>query len=347
MEEELKTSAKRASPQEQYQIRKNIVRLLKTGKNGREIAKLLDVSEGHVSGVKKAYEAGGVVAIKPKRRGRRKGEKRTLTPEQEKEIQQIIIDRTPEQLRFKECMWTRKNICSLILAKYKIEMPLSSLGYYLARWGFSVQRPVKRAYKRDEERVKGWVTTEFPGISERAKNENAEIFFGDETGLQNTSNYVMGYAPIGKTPVVRTEPKRIKVNMLSAVSNRGKLRFVLYRDNMNSEKLIDFMRRLMRDSRKKVFLILDNLRVHHAKKVMSWLEKHKDEIEVFYLPPYAPEYNPGELLNSDLKRGVGKRPSPRSDAELEHNVRSHLKSVQMNPRKIKGFFGSETTAYAA
>jgi transposase len=347
MENELKTDAKHASPREQYQIRKNIVRLLKSGKNGREIAKLLDVSEGHVSGVKKSYENGGIEAIKPKTRGRRKGDKRILSLDQEREIQRIIVDKTPDQMRFKECMWTRNNIRSLILQKYKINMPLSSLGYYLARWGFSVQRPVKRAYKQDEEQVKNWVEYEFPGISERAKAENAEIFFGDEMGIQNTSNYARGYAPIGKTPVVRTESKHIKINMLSAVSNRGKLRFVLYKDNMNADKLIDFMRRLVKDSRKKVFLILDNLRVHHSKKVAAWLEKHKDEIEVFFLPPYAPEYNPDELLNSDVKRGVGKRPSPRSDTELEHNVRSHLKFVQLNADKIKGFFGSATTAYAA
>ena len=177
--------------------------------------------------------------------------------------------------------------------------------------------------------------------------ESAEIFFGDETGVQNQPTTLRGYAPIGQTPVVKTEAKHFKINMLSAISNRGKLRFVLYKDNMNADKLIDFMRRLVHDSKKKVFLILDNLRAHHAKKVSAWLEKHKDEIEIFYLPPYAPEYNPDELLNSDLKRGISKRPSPRSDKELEHNVRSHLKSVQLRPAKIQGFFGSATTTYAA
>lgn len=346
MENELKTNAKHLSQKEQYQIRKNIVRLLKTGKTGKEIAKLLDVSEGHVSGVKKAYNAGGIAAIKQQKRGRRTGTKRLLTPEQEKEIQKIIVDKTPEQLRCKECMWSRNNIRSLILQKYKIDIPLSTLGYYLQRWGFSVQRPTKRAYKQDEEQVKSWVEKEFPGISERAKEENAEIFFGDETGLQNQATCLRGYAPIGKTPVVRTESKHIKINMLSAISNRGKLRFMLYKDNMNADKLIDFMRRLVHDSMKKVFLILDNLRVHHAKKVTAWLVKHRDDIEVFFLPPYAPEYNPDELLNSDLKRGISKRPSPRSDNELEHNVRSHLKTVQLHPEKIQAFFASKTTCYA-
>jgi transposase len=344
MDNELRTNAVRLSPEQQFEIRKSIVRLSKTGKKNQEIAETLDVSERLVRGVKKAYADHGFAGIKPKTRGRRHGEKRTLAPGQEREIQRTIVDKTPEQLCFRECMWTRNNIKSMILERFKIDMPLSTLGYYLERWGFSVQRPVKRAYRQDDGKVKNWVESEFPAIAKRTKAENAEIYFGDESGLRNTSDYVRGYAPTGKTPVVRTEAKHIKINMMSAVSNRGKLRFILYRDTMNAGKLIDFMRRLVRDSSKKVFLVLDNLRVHRAKKVTAWLEKHKAEIEVFYLPPYAPEYNPDEFLNSDIKRGIGKRPSPRSDKELEHNVRSHLKSVQLRPEKIKGFFGTKTTA---
>ena len=135
--------------------------------------------------------------------------------------------------------------------------------------------------------------------------------------------------------------------MLSAVSKRGKLRFVLYKNSMNSDKLIDFMRRLSRDIKKKVFLILDNLRVHHSKKVSKWLEKHKYKIEIFYLPPYAPEYNPDELVNSDLKRTVGQKSSPSSVDELEHDVRSHLKKMQCDPQKITSFFHAPFTSYAA
>ena len=347
MENELKTNAVRLSPEEQYQIRKSIIRLCKAGKDNHEIAEILDVSLRHVQSTKSQYADGGIAAIKPKTRGRRKGEKRTLTLQQEQEIQQIIVDKNPDQLRLPGCMWTRENIRDLIKQKYKIEMPLSTLGYYLQRWEFSVQRPVKRAYKQDETKVDAWLCEEFPGISTRAKAENAEIFFGDETGIQNTANYAKGYAPIGKTPVVRVEAQKIKINMLSAISKRGKLRFVLYKDNMNSEKLIDFMRRLVRDTAKKVFLILDNLRAHHSKKVTAWLKKHKSEIEVFYLPPYAPEYNPDELLNSHLKRGIGNRSMPRSESDLEHNVRSHMKALQLKPEKIRSFFAADFTAYAA
>lgn len=347
MENELKTNAVHQSPEEQYQIRKSIIRLSKKGKSNVEIAEILDVSLRHVQNTKKLYENGGIAGIKPKQRGRRAGEKRTLTPEQEKKIQLIIVDKNPEQMRLAGCMWTRNNIRDLIKQLYKTEMKLSTLGYYLQRWGFSVQRPVKRARKQDEQQIDAWLNEEFPGISERAKTENAEIFFGDETGVQNTANYLKGYAPVGKTPVVQIESKKMKINMLSAISKRGKLRFVLYKDNMNADKLIDFMRRLVRDTDKKVFLILDNLRVHHSKKVAEWLSRHHAEIEVFFLPPYAPEYNPDELLNSDLKRGVGNRQMPKSEDDLEHNMRSHLKALQLNPEKIQSFFMAQFTLYAA
>ena len=346
MENNLKTNAVTLSPDEQYQIRKNIIRLSKSEKSNNEIAEILDVSLRHVQNTIKQYKDGGIVAIKPKKRGRKEGEERSLTPEQEREIQKIIVDKYPEQMKLPGCMWTRANIRDLIKRKYGIEMPVSTLGCYLARWGFSVQRPKKQAYKQDVKKVEDWLNVEFPGVSERAKSENAEIFFGDETGIQNTANYAKGYAPIGQTPIVKVESKKMKINMLSAISNRGKLRFILYKDSMNSEKFIDFMRRLIYDIKKKVFFIVDNLRVHHSKKVGKWLEKHKDRIELFFLPPYSPEYNPDELLNANLKRDIGNRSMPKTVNNLEHNVRSHMKGLQLKPEKIESFFHAPFTQYA-
>jgi len=347
MEKELKTNARYLGPEEQYQIRKSIIRMLKQEKRNSEIALVLDVSERLVRSVKKSYAEQGIVGIKPKLRGRRAGENRILSVERERKIAGIITDKNPEQLRLPGCMWTRNNIRDLIKELFKIDIKLSTLGYYLQRWGFSVQRPMRRARKQDEKQIERWLNDEFPGISERAKAEGAEIFFGDETGVQNTANYAKGYAPVRKTPILQTEAKKMKINMLSAVSKRGKLRFVLYKDNMDAGKLIDFMRRLVKDTSKKVFLILDNLRVHHSKKATVWLARHKAEIEIFYLPPYAPEYNPGELLNSDLKRGIGNRAMPKTESALEHNIRSHMKTLQIKPEKIRSFFLAEFTKYAA
>ena len=347
MEDELKANALGMGSKGQHELRKTIIRMLKDGKRGTEIAKELGVSKGHVSNVKKLYETGGAKALKPAKRGRPAGKNKILEPEQEREIQRIIVDKTPEQLRFKECMWTRNNIRKLIQDKYGIDIKLSTLGYYLARWGFTVQRPVKRAYKQDEQKIDAWLNSEFPGITKRAEKEDAEIFFGDETNIQNTANYARGYAPKGKTPVIQTEAQKLKIEMLSAISKRGKLHFVLYKDSMNSEKLIDFMTRLIKDSKKKVFLVLDNLRVHHSKVVSAWLNEHKAEIELFFLPPYAPEYNPDELLNSDIKRNAGAKRSPRTQAELETNVQNRLDFLSAAPAHVAAFFHAPLTRYAA
>jgi len=342
---ELKTNAKTLSPEEQFQIRKSIVKLSQQGKKPAEIAEILDVSRRHAESTIKKYQEQGFAGIKLQKRGRKRGAKRVLTPQQEQEIRSTIVDKNPDQLRLKGCMWTRKNISEYITQKYKIVMPLSTLGYYLERWGFSVQRPTKRAYKQNPKQINQWLNETYPAIKERATTENAEIYWGDKTGVQNTADYLRGYSPVGQTPIVRVDAQKFKANMLSAISNRGKVRFNIY-DKLTPDKFIDFMRRLVADTKRKVFLIIDNLRTHHAKKVSQWLEKHKDEIEVFFLPPYAPEYNPDEYLNSDLKRDVGSRIMPLSEKDIVKNVRSYMKMLQLKPDKIKAFFKAPMVCYA-
>ena len=242
-------------------------------------------------------------------------------------------------------MWTRKNIAELIKRLYGISMPLSTLGYYLERWGFSVQRPSTRAYKQNPEQVSKWLNETYPEIKACAAEENAEIYWGDETGVQNTADYLKGYAPVGQTPVVQVQAQKFKANMISAISNRGKVRFMIYA-KMTPDKLIDFMRRLITDTPRKVFLILDNLRIHHSKKVKKWIEKHKSEIEVFFLPPYTPQYNPDEYLNSDLKRDIGNRAMPMSDKDIVKNIRSYMKTLQLNTNKTISFFKAPSVRYA-
>lgn len=347
MEKTEKINVKRLSPKEQYLLRRSIIRMSEKGFKCGEIADALGVSTRVISLTRKNYKENGLDGIAMKHRGRKAGEKRNLTKEQEKEIREIIVDKTPEQLKLKCCLWTRKAIRDLIQQKYTINMPLSTLGYYLERWGFSVQRPIKKARNQDPEKIDKWLKEEYPAIEKKAKDEKAEIYWGDETGIQNTANYLRGYAPIGETPVVEVESKKMKLNLLSAVSNQGKLRFTISKESVNANTLIDFMRKLVHDAERKVFLILDNLRVHHAKKVSAWLEKHKDKIEIFFLPPYAPEYNPDEYFNSDLKRSVGNRPMPKDDIQLESYARSFLKFDQLRPERVKSYFLSKHVLYAS
>lgn len=346
MENELKTNASKATAEEQYLLRKQIAKLKKQGKTTSEVVEILDVSERYVQSTWKKYSEGGIAAIKIKKRGRKKGEKRTLTPGQEQEIQRLLVDKYPEQLKLKGCLWTRQNVRELIKRKYKIEIPVRTLSEYFQRWGFSVQRPKKRAYKQNPEHIQKWIEEEYPAIKNRAKTENAEIYWGDETGIQNTSNYARGYAPIGQTPILEIETHRFKVNMLAAINNQGKLRFMLYRDNMNQQKFLEFLKRLVKDSCRKIFFIVDNLKVHHGKIVAKWLDKHKSQIEVFFLPPYAPEYNPDEYLNNNLKQNLGNRSLAHSADDIETQTRSFMKKLQLDRSHVRQFFKQKNVSYA-
>ena len=226
-------------------------------------------------------------------------------------------------------------------------MPIRTIGEYLKRWGFTPQKPLKRAYEQNPEAVKQWVEEEYPKITRKAKEEDAEIHWGDETGLRNDSQHGRSYAPRGKTPVIRLCAKRERINLISSITNQGKVRFMVYQDTMNSQTLIKFLKRLIKDADKKVFLILDNLRVHHSKLVKEWLKDHEDKIELFFLPSYSPELNPDEYLNCDLKAGVHSGPPTRKKADLKKKTISHLKMLQKKPQRVMKYFKHPTILYAA
>lgn len=228
-----------------------------------------------------------------------------------------------------------------------VKVAIRTIGEYLKRWGFTVQKPKKQAYEQRPAEVRQWLDEQYPAIHARAKQENAEIYWGDETGLRSDSQHVRGYAPKGKTPVIRLNAKRESINLISAITNQGKVRFRIFDGAMNADILIDFMQRLIKDARRKVFLILDNLRVHHAKVVKTWLAKHQDEIEVFYLPSYSPELNPDEYMNCDLKADVHGSTPARSKAELKAKAIAHLRKLQKLPDRVMKYFQAEPIRYAA
>ena len=231
---------------------------------------------------------------------------------------------------------------------------MSTVGAYLRRWCYTAQRPKKQAVEQQPGRIQRWLAEEYPAIERRAKAEGAEIHWCDESGLRTDANYARSYAPKGQTPVIRQVARRGRTNLVSTVSNRGKLRFMVYDDSMHADTFIEFLRRLLKTARnhqddKKIFLILDNLRVHHAKKVRQWVEneKRKEKIELFFLPPYAPQYNPDEFLNNDVKQNVNRKRIPRNSEELKENLRAYLKRIQRMPEHIRSLFRAPTVRYAA
>lgn len=342
-----KTDARKLSQEVQYALRKQIIRLRKQGRSNKEVAQIVGATERHTSKIWQIYLREGSAAIKLGQRGRRYGGSRKLSHEQELAIKKLLVDKTPDQLKLPFALWTRDAVRLAIKQRYGIDLPLRTITDYLKRWGFTPQKPTKRAYEQNPRRVQQWLETTYPAIAAQAKKEKAEIHWGDETGIENDAYTAKGFSPKGKTPVVRITSKKSRINMISAITNQGKVRFMLYREKMASELLIKFMSRLIKDAPQKVFLILDNLRVHHSTTVKEWLEANKEKIEVFYLPSYSPELNPDEYLNSNLKTKIRSGIPARNEDDITRKTRAFMKTLQKRPKHVKKYFEHPIIAYAA
>jgi len=235
----------------------------------------------------------------------------------------------------------------LILQETGIDMPIRTVGEYLKRWGFTPQRPAKFAYERRDEQVKEWLEQSYPVIRERAKREKAEIYWGDETGMRAGDIRGRGYSPKGVTPVVNASAKYESLSMISAITNRGRIHWMVIDGAVNKERFIEFLERLCKSTKRKIFLILDNLRVHHAILVKGWLEGRTDKIELFFLPSYSPDLNPDEHVNADMKQGVGSKAPTRNKEHLQKKIESHMEMLEDNPKRIQRYFEDPAIKYAA
>jgi len=338
--------ARKLHSEAQYELRSRCIRMLLKGMKQHEAAGVLEVARGTVGRWWGIYKREGKDGLKPGKRGRRYGHKRRLYREQERSIQRMLVDKTPDQLKLPFALWTRKAVQEAIARHYRVNLPIRTVGEYLHRWGFTPQKPVKRAYEQQPERVRKWLDEEYPGIARKAHEEGAEIFWGDETGISSEDNRGRGYAPRGRTPVVYGPGKRFSASMISAINNQGKLQFMVYEGALRVETFLTFLGRLTKDTDRKMFLIVDNLRVHHARKVQTWVEKHKDRIEIFFLPPYSPEHNPDEYMNQDVKAHLRKKPMTRSERELKSGLRSYMRRLQWKTDKVARFFDHELVRYA-
>lgn len=295
------------------------------------------------------FAEGGWKALKPGVPGRKQGTGRILSSEQEERIQKLICDKRPEQLKMDFALWNRPAVMQLIDQEYGIKLCIRAVGNYLKRWGFTPQKPIKKAYEQCPKAVQTWLDKDYPAIADRAKAEGAEIHWGDETALVNTDVRGRSYSPKGQTPVAFTVGgARQKLSMISTVTNRGRSRWMIIDDAFNSDRLIEFLEALIKDMEgRKVFLILDNLRVHHSKPVKQWLVEHENEIEVFYLPSYSPELNPDERLNADLKHAIGTKAPVRTKKKLKDAAINHMTMLEKSPDRIKAYFQDPRVKYAA
>jgi len=335
-----------SKPEVLSELRQRAVKLKSMGKTHREISEILEIGESTSRLYWTRFKRQGKEGLKLGNRGRPKGSSRMLSARQEKAVQKLITDKTPDQLKMPFALWTRSAIRQLVIDRYGVRLATRTLGSYLKRWGFTPQKPKKRDYEQQPEAVRKWLDDEYPAIAKRAKSEGAEIFWGDETGVNNQDQIGRSYAPKGKTPTRRAMAKKVSTSMISAVTNKGQLRFMIYRKGMNSKLFIRFLKRLVKSTDSKVFLIVDNLRAHKAKVVQKWLENHGHEIEVHYLPAYSPDLNPDEFLNNTIKRQLSNMPPAHSVNEQQSRLRSQMKSNQKRPGLIASLFNAPSVSYA-
>lgn len=327
-------------------LRKQAVVLRKQGKTQQEVANALGLSRVTVGIWLKNYKLRGTKSFIGQKRGRKIGENRALSSEQEIDIKKIIQEKMPDQLKMPFALWTRNAIKELILSHHGIDMPIRTVGDYLSRWGFTPQRPLKRAYEQRPAEIEKWLNQQYPDILKRAKKENAEIRWDDETGLSNQSNYSRGYSPRGQTPVLHQSAKRFSMSMISSITNRGQVRSMCYKGAMKADIFVRFLKRLIKNQPRKIFLIVDNLRVHHSKVLREWLEKNIKRIELFFLPAYAPERNLDEYLNRDLKLSLSNKALVRSEDPLKKQLISHMRMIQKLPERVRSYFKDSNVQYA-
>ena len=317
----MKINLKKISSEIRIYIKRQTIYLRQQGKKHKEIADILNIGERSVANIISDYNHKGDAIFQEKIRGRKIGEKRTLTPLQEDEIQKIMKAHRPEEEGIASSLWGRPAVHQLLKQKFNIDMPVRSITNYLKRWRMSLQRPTRKNYKQDKAKVEEFKNKAYPEIVRKAITEHAEIMFVDETGINNQEYRIRGYSPIGCTPTICSVSRKETVNMISAISLEGTCRYMCYEKSMTKQRFIAFLKLITRaKGGHKVLVITDNLKVHHSKLVQDWISEHKDKIEIFFIPAYCPELNPDEYLNQVLKQSIHSGILPKTKDDIKKNI---------------------------
>ena len=343
-----KQDARSLSAEAQEDLRRRAVEAVQKGLSQTEAARVFGVARGTVSRWRGLVERVGRRALKARRRGRPPVSR--LAPHQAATTVRHIISGCPDQLNLPFALWTREAVQDLLSRKFDLQVSVWTVGRYLRAWGLTPQKPVRRAYEQNPVAVRKWLEEAYPSIRELARQLKAQIHWLDEMGLRSDHQAGRSYGRRGQTPVVFGTGQRFRCNMISSITNRGRLAFMIFRQRFTARVFLNFLGRLLRLTRKtrrKVFLIVDGHPVHKSRSVRRWLAKHAAQIRIFCLPSYSPELNPDELLNQDVKTNALGRVRPVNVQEMMDNVRSYLRITQARPKVVKNYFRERHVQYAA
>jgi transposase len=306
---------------------------------------MFGVARGTVNGWCCRYEEAGARALRARKRGR-PSEPRLSSLQRDSTIR-AIVGKCPDQLALPFALWTREAVQELLKRRFGVEVSVWTVGRYLKSWGLSPQKPLRRAFEQSPAEVRRWLEEEYPAIRAEAKRVGAEVHWGDEMGIRSDHQAGRSWGRKGHTPVIPGTGQRFRTNMISAITNRGRLAFMVFGESFTVAVFLKFLKRLLRHVRHRIFLIVDRHPVHKAAKVRRWLEGQTDRIRVFFLPSYSPELNPDELLNQDVKTNAVGRKRPRDLEEMEATVRSYMRSTQQRRAIVRSYFQEKNVRYAA
>jgi transposase len=326
------------------ELRKRAVVSVQEGQSPEVVARALGISRGAMYGWLARYRSGGWSALDAHKRG---GRKPKLDAKVMRWVYNTVTMKNPLQLKFSFALWTAKMVGQAIYDRFGIKISKASACRLLGQLGLTPQRPIWRAYQQRSEEVQKWLQEEYPRIRHLARQKKAMIFFGDEAGVRSDHHSGTTWAIKGKTPIVSTTGARFGTNIISAVSAQGEFRFMTVNGRVGAAVFIEFIKRLLHNMEKMIFLIVDGHPAHKAKSVQRFVESVKDRFRLFFLPPYSPELNPDERVWNDLKNNSVGRQFISSPEQLRSSVISHLRFIQKTPARVRSYFQNETTKYAA
>jgi len=342
----MKRDARKLQPVVQEELRRRVVGAIQGGIKQIEAAQVFGVARKTIWQWLKRYAASGDSGLAAQKRGP-KGGGGKLKGWQAAAICNLVRDHHPEQLKLPFVLWTSEAVQRLITNRFGVKLSARSVRRYLQGWGFTPQKPVRRAYERDPAAVMHWLKQEYPAIRARSKVEKAKLYWGDAMGARSDHQAGRSYAPRGHTPIRPGTGNRFRANVLSAITNRGDLAFMVFKTQFTAKVFLRFLRRLVKHTGRKVFLIVDGHPVHRSQAVEDWLEHHRPRIEMFFLPPYSPDLNPDEMLNQDVKANAVGRKRARNRPELMRNLRIYLNRRRDNPSLVMRYFHENSVRYAA
>jgi transposase len=284
------------------------------------------------------YREQGTDGLDVKAQGRPLGAGRVLSPDQEGEIRRLVVDSTPKEHSIASGTWTRQAVAELIASRFGIELTLQGVGKYLHRWGLTPQKHARQAREQDPEEVREFVEQRLPAVKEQAEEQGAQLHFIDEVGVKAQDQIGTSYAPEGETPVLEVPKTHIEQDVISSVTPDGDLFYWPFPGTMRSKQFIDFLDYLVAEASTKIIVFADRHPAHEAQAVDQWLEGRESEIELHWLPRYAPECNPDEFLNNDLKQELDNERMPENTSALRDTICSILDRIAGMSDRIRGYF---------